>query len=420
MFDEWYADMSDDFELLIPGSKKIMMEAETQSQPITMDGILMHANSSLALTTSRELFSVLKKKTTGQARNQLKALSENEGLEAWRLIRANLCRKDGQRLQGEYDTLTTLLPIKIANFRDFPTLHKRWDSELIKFAAIDNEYKLGKFQKRNIIYRALPQEIKEDVDREQAHNQELAGYDELVKFVINLSRSAKYQKTSPPRPLTTNLVDEKVEGAQPETSAPKDDTQGAAFSVEEWIMFLRQDEGQRCIADGNALPQEGVQALNAVVKGGWNNGKGKGGWNDGKGYGKEPRSHDKGKGKGKEGGKDGGKGKGMGKAHIQCHGCGECGHYVRDCPDKSDKAIEKNECGQSYGTSNRVTLCVTDTPFIGYGNHTGKSNCMCTIRSSHPVSDMPIQSDRWTKVGSNSRHDKPLLEKASPISACDV
>ena len=81
MFDGWYADMSDNFELLIPGSKKIMMEAEKQSQPITMDGILTHANSSLALTTSREFFSVLKKKTTGQARNQLKALSKNEGLE---------------------------------------------------------------------------------------------------------------------------------------------------------------------------------------------------------------------------------------------------------------------------------------------------------------------------------------------------
>ena len=91
-------------------------------------------------------------------------------------------------------------------------------------------------------------------------------YDELVKFVTNLSRSAKYQKTSPPRPLTTNLVDEKVEGTQPETSAARDDTQGTTFSVEEWIMFFRQDEGQRSIAEGHTLPQEGVQPLNAVVK----------------------------------------------------------------------------------------------------------------------------------------------------------
>ena len=102
---------------------------------------------------------MLKRKTTGQARNQLKALAESQGLEAWRLIRANLCRKDGQRLQGEYDTLTTLAPVNLAVFKDFPTLHVRWESELKKFAAIDVEYRLGKSQKRNIIDRALHQAV---------------------------------------------------------------------------------------------------------------------------------------------------------------------------------------------------------------------------------------------------------------------
>ena len=182
-----YIDMGDDFEILMPGSKRLLQEAENSRVAISMRHMLDHPT--LIMNVSRELFSVLKKKTVGQARNQLKALSENEGLEAWRLIRANLCRKDGQRLQGEFDVLTALAPIKISNFQDFPTLHRRWESELIKFAAIDVEYKLGKFQKMNIIYRALPQDIKDDVDREQAHNQSLADYDKLVEFIINLSRS---------------------------------------------------------------------------------------------------------------------------------------------------------------------------------------------------------------------------------------
>ena len=99
-----------------------------------MRHMLDHDQPTLLMNVSRELFSVLKKKTVGQARNKLKALSENKGLEAWRLIAANLCRKDGQRLQGEFDVLTALAPIKISNFRDFPTLHRRWESELIKFA----------------------------------------------------------------------------------------------------------------------------------------------------------------------------------------------------------------------------------------------------------------------------------------------
>ena len=84
------------------------------------------------------------------------------------------------------------------------------------------EYKLSKFQKKNIIYRALPQEIKDDVDRAQAHNQSLADDDKLVKFIIHLSRSHKYQKTSIPKPPTTDLVDvDKDDAAASEGSGPK-------------------------------------------------------------------------------------------------------------------------------------------------------------------------------------------------------
>ena len=41
-----------------------------------------------------------------------------------------------------------------------------------------------------------------------------------------------------------------------------------SYSVDEWIMFIKMDEGQRHPAAGNALPQEGIVALNSVVKGG--------------------------------------------------------------------------------------------------------------------------------------------------------
>ena len=95
-FDEWYADMADDFEMILPGSEVIMQNAEKRSSPMTINDIMSLNNSALGLTTSRELFQVLKKKTTGQARTHLKALNQNERLEAWRLIRVNLCRKDGQ------------------------------------------------------------------------------------------------------------------------------------------------------------------------------------------------------------------------------------------------------------------------------------------------------------------------------------
>ena len=124
-FDEWFIDMADDFEILIPGSKVLFREAKQKKEKFDMTSTLSRGDSAHVTNVSRELFSVLKKKTIGQARAQLKALSENEGLEAWRLIRTNLCRKDGQRLQNEFDTLTTLVPMKIAGLIELPTLSTR-------------------------------------------------------------------------------------------------------------------------------------------------------------------------------------------------------------------------------------------------------------------------------------------------------
>ena len=107
-------------------------------------------------------------------------------MEAWRLIRANLSRKDNQRLQSEFDTLTTLPKMKVEDFSNFPILQTRWESELVKFAAIDAEYRLGKFQQRNILYRALPTEIQIDLDKEQSRDERLSQYDDIVTYLINL------------------------------------------------------------------------------------------------------------------------------------------------------------------------------------------------------------------------------------------
>ena len=274
-----------------------------------------------------------------------------------------------------------------------------------KFASIEAEYSLGTFQERNIIYRALPPEIKDDGDREQAHNRKLAGYDELAEIVINISRSFKYQKTSPPRPLTTNRVAEPAEGAQSENEALKNETQGEQF-----------------IAEGNEMPQEAALAINSVIKVNWNGGKGKG-----KIGGKESKNPVKGKRQGKDGkGKDRGKGKGMGKAHIQCHGCGQYGHYVRDCPDKAVKALEEPECGdwgQAYNNSNRVTLVVSEATFSGYQTHVGKTNwnhiSIQSNRSDTPVPDVPIPSAECSRVkGKRNEHVKQIAKKCNKVEAC--
>ena len=96
-------------------------------------------------------------------------------MEAWRFIQANLRQKHNQRLQDEFDTLTNLIKIKVEEFSNFPMLQSRWESELLKFAAIDPEYKLGNFQQRNIPYRALPSEVQIDLGKEQSRVESLGG-----------------------------------------------------------------------------------------------------------------------------------------------------------------------------------------------------------------------------------------------------
>ena len=113
----------------------------------------------------RELFTVLSKKTVGTARNQIKSLQLDDGLEGWRLLRLNLCKKDRQRLQKEYDQLMNLSPVKIGDFKDFPDLQRRWELELKRFTNIDADYNMGKFQKRNVLYRALPLETQKKMIR---------------------------------------------------------------------------------------------------------------------------------------------------------------------------------------------------------------------------------------------------------------
>lgn len=404
VIDDWYTDMADDFEIVMPGSKIIMQTAEKSDEKCDNTWMMRQNNPSLTCALSRELYSVLKKKTGLKARSQMKTLSENEGLEAWRMIRLNLCRKDGQRLQSEFDTLTTLAKMKVEDFANFTTMKVRWEAELLKFEAIDAEYRLGKFQKKNILYRALPPEIQSDLDKEVSRDETLNQYDKMVSYLQNLSRSQRYQKTTTPKPFSANLVDDheptmpkETSIATPEKAAP---AEAEIYSVSEWSSYLNTDEGRNFMAQGNPLPIEAQTALYSLIKG-----KGKGNpWmgNKGKGKGKDS-NYFKGKGKGKgKGSHDGsqekgkGKGKGAPKGGFQgpCHTCNEWGHYARDCPHNQVGALE-DAYWQDWTSMpcNSVTLMLTDQPFAGYRNASNfdtEISCVAVIDQQPKATDLPI------------------------------
>ena len=366
VIDSWIKELETDLEIILPGAKAIMVQAQKSQHIIDSPQLLSHANAALATKISRELYVIFTKKTVvnTKARFEIQNLNENQGLEALRLIRLNLCKREGQRLQDEYEVGTALPKIKESDMQNLSGLLRRWEAEINKFEAIDKGYALGVFQRRNMIYRALPETVQREVDKEVAKGQ-LQSYETFKEFVMNLSRSERYRRQAAPKPLTANLIQD-----QPGPGAGMDDQ---VYSVDEWTEWIQSDEGHNTMSGGYELPStpEVHMALLAVAKG-------KGRWSP-KGGSREP----KGKGKGNDGGKAKGKGKG-GKDGIRsgkgrpflgnCHICDQPGHMARNCPNQGLRAVEESQRHGpwSSGSSNqssstqRVTLCVTEEVFTSY------------------------------------------------------
>ena len=235
--DEWYEDMATDVEMIIPGARAILEQAEKNKTPILPEYLLTHPNSALASRVSREMYSVLKKKTTRTARNQIKTLSENDGLEAWRLIRINLCNKDDQHIEAEYKVKCKLPKTGMKSMASLAELITRWEAEIRRFAAIDEGYNLSHLQKKNAVYEALPKELQKIFDIEVSKpGANLRLYPQWIEFVKDWSRSYQFQQNFKPTPLTANLVDENQPILQPQELPSSQ-----AYSTDQWIAWLQED-----------------------------------------------------------------------------------------------------------------------------------------------------------------------------------
>ena len=131
------------------------------------------------------------------------------------------------------------------------SLFRLWESEINKCEALDKGYSMGIFQCRNLVYRALPEAVQKDVDKEVAKG-ELFTYESFMDFIRNLFRSARYQKQAAPRPLTANIVEDHPGPMTPtwQSESPSDNV----FSVDEWSEWLQGDERQQAIQEGVDLP----------------------------------------------------------------------------------------------------------------------------------------------------------------------
>ena len=357
--DDWYADITGNVELLMPGSKTVLNWAEKRlDATIGQEELASQGDASFIAKLGRELFVLLRTKTAAgsKARAQLKLLEIHQGLEGWRLIRNNIAKRDTQRLQREFSALSKLAPMKMDNFHHFATALTSWEGQLARYEAMNLGFQLLKEQRRNILMDALPDEVRKQVDLQGALRP-FETYDDLTKFLRNLSTTSSFRvnPTHDFKPFSMNLVG--TETAPATSATAQSDDKGAELNaytdaeLETWVTTQDFTDWQ---TNGGQVDDRLTQVLMAVAKG---KGKGK------NGYQKPPnplwkKGNPKG-GKNDQKGNPKGGGTGKGGFKGNCHVCGEYGHSKYYCPQNKNTmaaALEQNPHG------GRWALCLSDMP----------------------------------------------------------
>ena len=80
------------------------------------------------------------------AGNQLKPISSERGLEAWRILKKELMGRDGPRQEEELNSIADLPKLKAADVQRFDNLYVRWEAELKKHEAISHGDFIGRFK----------------------------------------------------------------------------------------------------------------------------------------------------------------------------------------------------------------------------------------------------------------------------------
>ena len=381
ILDDWFELITMKVNLIYPGGKSILDWSAEHSGEITASDIQSRGDSALAAKLSMEMYVFLKLKTELTAANHLKPISADRGLEAWRKLRRELLGKDGPRQEEEFNAVADLPKLKLADMSNFDNLYVRWESELRKHEVISREYFIGKYRKRQIVYKSLPDEIQKSVDIEVGKNQ-LQTYEEFIDFIKSISKSNRFRNMPAPKPLSANLIAEEPE-------AP-------SYSRNDWIAYLNTAEGWNAYEAGEDVPPDALREVLTLVPEG--NPKGKG-----KGY--NPKGNQKGNGtfKGKGKGKGGKAGKGFGKQSYgkgtgtfsgNCNNCGAYGHKAMDC-------TQPRKNGGFYMVDQ-------------YSNAQPSNASCCAFMLTTPEDTVVDYRNPWQSVG------KGMIEPSSILQVSDV
>ena len=329
--DDWYNEVERHFELLLPGSAAVMQRALKQTDKITFTVMSHDTNAHFMLKVSRELFAVLMNRTELNAKSHVKVLTPQDGLEAWRNVKNALNRRDGQRLLAEFENLTThMKPIAVSKLKTFNTLLAKWEKELGDFEAIDREYKVGEFQRRQIIYRIIPAEIQKMITYQQSMGM-LVKYDDFINVIKSMASSSMYSNWKAPPPMTASL------------NCIMND--GSNYTYEQCVAWVQTTEGEQYVNDTTVTDPVLVQAIFAVAKGkgGKKGGGNKGGAAPGKGAPAAGSPYKK-------------------EFSGSCHKCGVWGHRINECPQWGDQPNPRQKGAGKGAQKGKGVLAVGDEP----------------------------------------------------------
>ena len=135
-----------------------------QTVEITAEMMSNAQDHTLVSNLSREIYGLLYLKTRRKARAPVEHLEVHRGPNAYEQPK-NLVRLDAKKLKIEYDQRMAMDPVKDSDMRLIGTLASTWHAESSSLGKTDGDYVCGKHQRRQILFKALPADVRTPVEK---------------------------------------------------------------------------------------------------------------------------------------------------------------------------------------------------------------------------------------------------------------
>ena len=304
-------------------------------------------------------------------------------------------------MKMQYDQLTNLEQRNGTDMRNIGTLITTWEAELERFKKLDSDYACGKHQRRQILFKALPSEVRNSVEEEDAAGR-LRTYEDLKDYIITLGSSSVYAKVEKLKPLLGNVDENKPEQEAPAAAAaptalpsqpeapPSPDT---------------EDPWSHAATAVYSLIQKGFSAK--LLKGS-KGGKGSPNWTPNW----NPKGGAKGSQKGAPNSPKGGEGDGKNASNcrvgrsgrpVECLHCGQIWHPQRLCPKHNPGGVNAVEDAwamvvEDTEPSEKTFMTCDHSKFVDNNEHANDFVFKKSTNTTSPDSTPPTVPTKPTQV----------------------